>query len=92
MSKANQLYTELIKAIQNIRAEIPCKYDPASWEDDNNGRDHIQNRNQIAYAKLLCNECPIMALCGEYAITAKEPTGVWGGMSTADREKLLTST
>jgi len=92
VSKANQLYTELIKAIQSVHNDIPCKSDPASWEDDNNGRDHIQNRTQIAYAKLLCNECPIMVLCGEYAITAKEPTGVWGGMSTADREKLLTST
>jgi hypothetical protein len=28
-------------------------------------------------------------LCREYAITANEPTGIWGGMTTAERAMLV---
>jgi WhiB family redox-sensing transcriptional regulator len=45
---------------------------------------------QVNGAKELCNDCPVKWLCREYAVTAFEPTGVWGGLSTVDREKLVT--
>lgn len=33
----------------------------------------------IAAAKRLCSECPVMASCLEGAIARREPFGVWGG-------------
>lgn len=33
----------------------------------------------IATAKRICAECPVMAECLEGAIQRREPSGVWGG-------------
>ena len=91
MSKANQLYADLMRAIQANHNDIPCRDNPAYWDDEGVGLDHETRRTQIGYAKLMCKECPVRNFCAEYAIAAKEPTGVWGALSTTDREKLLTS-
>lgn len=39
-------------------------------------------------AKTICDFCPVKALCAEYAITAHEAHGVWGGTSAADRKAI----
>lgn len=39
-------------------------------------------------AKLICDFCPVKALCAEYAITAHESHGIWGGTSAADRKAI----
>ena len=33
----------------------------------------------IAAAKRICSECPVLATCLEGAMTRREPWGVWGG-------------
>ena len=33
----------------------------------------------IAHAKTICSECPVMLTCLEGAIARREPWGVWGG-------------
>ena len=38
-------------------------------------------------AKAICNECPREAECLEYALSAGEKFGVWGG--TSERERVL---
>ena len=38
-------------------------------------------------AKALCNICPVITECLEYALANKERYGIWGGKST--RERLL---
>lgn len=35
--------------------------------------------HEIAAAKRICAECPVIAPCLEGAITRSEPCGVWGG-------------
>jgi len=42
-------------------------------------------------AKQLCNDCPLKALCAEYAITAHEEFGIWGSTSPADRKAIYAS-
>jgi len=39
-------------------------------------------------AQLLCDFCPVKALCAEYAITAHESHGIWGGTSAANTKAL----
>ena len=34
---------------------------------------------EIAHAKRICAECPVLAACLEGAIARQEPYGVWGG-------------
>jgi WhiB family redox-sensing transcriptional regulator len=85
-----KLYNDLIKAIQNVDG-TPCQDNPDYWDDELPGMDWTTRQAQIKGAKELCLECPVMMLCAEYAVTANEPTGVWGGLSTNDREKLVAS-
>lgn len=38
-----------------------------------------EDLGEIAAAKRLCGECPVLAECLEGAIARREPWGVWGG-------------
>lgn len=40
-------------------------------------------------AKAICNECPVRAECLDWALTTKEPHGVWGGFSESERKAVL---
>lgn len=44
-----------------------------------------------AAAKAVCASCPVLLLCRAHALSAREPYGVWGGLSEADREAILGS-
>jgi WhiB family redox-sensing transcriptional regulator len=39
-----------------------------------------------ASAKAVCARCPVLDLCRQHALSAREPYGVWGGMSESERE------
>lgn len=39
-------------------------------------------------AKAVCRGCPVRLQCLEYALTAKERFGIWGGMSERERRRL----
>jgi WhiB family redox-sensing transcriptional regulator len=39
-------------------------------------------------AKEICERCPIINECGQYALEEKEPFGIWGGMTTHERRML----
>lgn len=41
-------------------------------------------------AKAVCAACPVIDNCREWALAAREPYGVWGGLSVEEREALLT--
>ena len=45
--------------------------------------------NREAAAKALCAQCPVIAACREAALSAREPYGVWGGLSEHEREDIL---
>ena len=40
-------------------------------------------------AKAVCARCPVMDLCREHALRTREPYGVWGGLSEAEREEVF---
>lgn len=40
-------------------------------------------------AKKICAACPVRAECLDYALTRREAFGVWGGLSPAERHRLL---
>lgn len=49
---------------------------------------HPTDEAGIAYAKSLCERCPIMARCLEAALDNHEPAGIWGGLTTDERRAL----
>jgi WhiB family redox-sensing transcriptional regulator len=42
-------------------------------------------------AKQVCLVCPVRAECAAHALVAREPYGVWGGFTEAERLRLLAS-
>jgi hypothetical protein len=45
-----------------------------------------ENEDWSAPAKRVCAVCPVVAQCLGYALISGEPYGVWGGLTTAERQ------
>lgn len=54
--------------------------------DNERGR---SKRQREARAKAICNRCPVRDACREWALSVREPYGIWGGLSANEREKIL---
>lgn len=39
-------------------------------------------------AKAICRTCPVVERCAAFALSTREPYGVWGGLSPEEREVL----
>lgn len=57
----------------------PKLFFPEEWEKGN------ERRMAISIAKEHCAACPIRLQCLEYAVTAKEEFGIWGGLTREER-------
>ena len=44
---------------------------------------------RIAQAKAVCRTCPVITECATWALTTREPYGVWGGLSEEERAAIL---
>jgi WhiB family redox-sensing transcriptional regulator len=40
-------------------------------------------------AKAICAECHVCTACLEHAISRREKTGVWGGLNSRERRRLI---
>jgi len=40
-------------------------------------------------AKEVCQRCPVINQCATWALTTREPYGVWGGLSETERATIL---
>lgn len=45
--------------------------------------------NREAGAKAVCATCPVIAACREHSLSAREPYGIWGGLSEHEREDII---
>lgn len=59
--------------------------DPAIFFHPQNERGARRARREVA-AKRVCAPCPVRLECADYAIRAREPFGVWGGLTEEERE------
>ncbi|MFC0360121.1 MULTISPECIES: WhiB family transcriptional regulator [Kytococcus] len=48
-----------------------------------------RRRRRDERAKRVCRRCPVIEKCREHALAAREPYGVWGGLTEGEREELL---
>lgn len=55
--------------------------------DNERGR---AKRTREADAKVVCATCPVAAACLDWALSVREPYGIWGGKSPADRKDMRT--
>ena len=42
-----------------------------------------------AAAKAICGRCPVLQQCREYALTARETYGTWGGLDELERKAMI---
>ena len=61
--------------------------DPLLFFHPQNERGSARIRRDRA-AKMICASCPVRVECADYAVRAREPYGVWGGLSKEDREQI----
>jgi WhiB family redox-sensing transcriptional regulator len=52
------------------------------------GESTSQRRNREATARRICSECPVTRECLDYAMRVREPFGIWGGLTEAERREL----
>lgn len=45
-------------------------------------------QKQTQDAKKVCGRCPVREACLEWALATRQPAGVWGGLSEAERREL----
>ncbi len=55
--------------------------------DNERGAARLRRETQ---AKAICESCPVRQRCLDWALSVREPSGVWGGKSAAERDALLT--
>lgn len=48
-----------------------------------------RRRFRESQAKLVCATCPVLQKCRDHALSAREPYGVWGGMTERERAEVL---
>ena len=79
-----QLYLKLQKEIEEAPVIPPCQTtDPDIWFGVNDNKTAFYKT-----AKKLCSMCPVQNTCAEYALTAHEPEGVWGGLTPEERRRM----
>lgn len=85
----------------NNGQKYPCQRDPDLWFEGESPRGALalsrrrrgqgpQQDGRRAIAR--CNVCPAKARCREVARERREPYGIWGGETTAERAKALGTT
>jgi WhiB family redox-sensing transcriptional regulator len=85
--KPTQAYLALAKAIAENGSPACEQSDPEAFYPPRGEHATIQTR----LAKELCKACPVKTECLNYALIAREPFGIWGGLTTEDRDRLLRS-
>ena len=87
--KVERLYKRLQYAILDL-GQVGCmEYPENFYPEEKQGRAAYADQLEIAFAKGICQDCPIRNLCLEYALIADEEFGIWGGLTTPERRAIL---
>ena len=49
----------------------------------------VERAERERRAKEICSGCPVTGECLDYALTIREPHGIWGGLNEGERRLLL---
>ena len=70
---------------QTWREKAACRTHPhkAIWFPSLSG-----NSRDAAEAKAICRDCEVRIACLDYALTANQQWGIWGGLSEEERKRI----
>jgi WhiB family redox-sensing transcriptional regulator len=77
------------------RSGLPFDDSPTAWMADGNCRNYPpavffpSDGVGVDRARKICNGCPVLGTCLEYALTERIEHGVWGGCSERERRRIL---
>lgn len=72
------------------RSAAACRgEDPALFFAPSYFEKRSQKQTREAVATSFCARCPVRVECLDYALSTREPHGVWGGFNEMERRRLL---
>lgn len=75
------------------RRRAACKgLDPGTFHPDDRSDDPDSDEvapGAVSAAKEICAACPVREACLEHALAAREPDGIWGGLTAQERRREL---
>jgi hypothetical protein len=86
--RQSKLYSELTLSIRNLDREPPCVERYLLYYPEG---DEAFVKSCDREAKAVCQTCPVIQKCLEYALSAQEADGVWGGLTARERGSLIAS-
>jgi WhiB family redox-sensing transcriptional regulator len=82
MNENDAKYLKLQRAIHTNGGvdceELPDLFFPEDFPPD-------ESRQMTKMAIKICKQCPVQRLCLDFAISSREPSGIWGGTTASDR-------
>lgn len=84
--RQSKLYSELTLSIRNLGEDPPCVERYLLYYPEG---DAAFIRSAEKEAKEVCSTCPVIQMCLDYALSAHEAEGVWGGTTFKERESLI---
>ena len=84
MRDSQKKYIALQRAIHTAGGVV-CERVPHAFYPEDYGFDSARVHELESKAIKLCKACPVRKLCLDYAITAREPYGIWGGTKPSER-------
>jgi WhiB family redox-sensing transcriptional regulator len=84
LKDAQRKYIALQSAIIKVGGVV-CEQVPHVFYPEDYGFDSEAVHDLESKALKMCKVCPVKKLCLDYAITAREPYGIWGGTKASDR-------
>lgn len=74
----------MLQAMDNMDQSPVCASFPEAYFPTHDMPLHSE---EVVWAKKMCQECPIIQLCADFAIKW-DSTGVWGGTSHEERRRI----
>lgn len=62
--------------------------DPEVFFPPDSERGPVKARRELQ-AKQYCDQCPVIQQCREHALLVHEPYGVWGGLTSRERDRMV---
>ncbi len=71
------------------RLQARCRTEDPALFFHPEGERGIARAHREKLAKQICAQCPVITRCSQHSMAHLEPFGTWGGLSEAERSRLL---
>jgi hypothetical protein len=84
-TEVERRYKNLLQAIID-NGGVECEQVPEIFFPED--LDYRDRKDDEKLAKAICARCPIAVTCLQYALTSKEPWGIYAGLTSEERKQI----